>query len=222
MSLGLVGRKSGMTRIFDEHGASIPVTVVEVPVNRVVQRKTAERDGYDAVQLSFGDRRADRLSKAVAGHYAKHAADCGEGLQEFRLPQGIAQGQADADADHTTVSRFSPGDVVDVVGYSKGKGFQGGIKRWNFHSQDMTHGNSLSHRSNGSIGQCQTPGRVWKGKKMSGHMGARRVTTQSARIVSVDETRALLLIKGPVPGANGGRVVVRHSSRNASRPEGVS
>ena len=208
MSLGLVGRKRGMTRVFDETGASVAVTVVSVPANRVVQRKTAERDGYDAVQVSCGERRAGRLSRGVAGHYAKHEAPCGESLHEFRVPAGEAVANA-------TVSLFRAGDVVDVTGRSKGKGFQGGIKRWNFRSQDATHGNSLSHRTGGSIGQCQTPGRVWKGKKMAGHMGARATTTQGLRVVRVDERRALLLIKGAVPGASGGRVIVRPSSKGA-------
>ena len=212
MSLGLVGRKRGMTRIFDDRGASIAVTVVAVPANRVVQRKTVERDGYNAVQIGCGERRADRLSRAVAGHYAKHEAPCAESLHEFRLPDNAPD--AGDVADTATVSLFSIGDVVDVTGQSKGKGFQGGIKRWHFSSQDASHGNSLSHRSNGSIGQCQTPGRVWKGKKMSGHMGARRTTTLGLRIAGVDERRALLLIEGAVPGASGGRVIVRPSSRS--------
>ena len=206
MTIGLVGRKSGMTRVFTEDGVSIPVTVVEVTPNRVTQIKDIDSDGYRAVQVTAGSRKASRVSKAKAGQFAKAGVEAGHGLWEFRL----------TDADETpevgselTVERFEVGQKVDVAGKSKGKGFQGVIKRWNFAMQDATHGNSLSHRAPGSIGQCQTPGRVWKGKKMAGHMGSVNVTTQGLEVVRVDAERNLLLIKGAVPGAPGGDVIVR-------------
>lgn len=205
MSVGLIGRKAGMTRIFTEDGVSVPVTVIEVDPNRVTQVKTVETDGYTAVQVTTGSVKANRLNKPKAGHYAKASVEAGRGLWEFRLSgdEGINVG------DSLTVERFAVGQKVDVAGQSKGKGFQGAIKRWNFSMQDATHGNSLSHRSAGSIGQCQTPGRVWKGKKMAGHMGAERVTVQTLEVVRVDVERNLLLIKGAVPGATGGDVIVK-------------
>jgi len=206
MAIGIVGTKCGMTRVFTEQGESIPVTVVEAAPNRITQIKSDDVDGYNAVQVTTGTRRASRVTKPAAGHFAKAGVEAGRGLWEFRLEA------ADADlavAGELTVNAFEAGQKVDVTGVSKGKGFQGGIKRWNFSSQDMTHGNSLSHRANGSIGQNQTPGRVFKGKKMSGHMGAEQVTVQSLEIVQVDAERNLLLIKGAVPGAAGGDVVVR-------------
>ena len=205
MTIGLVGRKAGMTRVFTEAGDSVPVTVIEVDPNRVTQVKTAETDGYDAIQVTVGERRASRVTKAAAGHFAKANTEAGRGLWESRNVDGEEVSVGDA----LTVERFEAGQKVDVTGQSKGKGFQGGIKRWNFSMQDATHGNSISHRSNGSIGQCQTPGRVWKGKKMSGHMGAEQVTTQKLEVVRVDAERNLLLIKGAVPGATGGDVIVR-------------
>lgn len=205
MTIGLVGRKAGMTRVFTEAGDSVPVTVIEVDPNRVTQVKTVETDGYDAVQVTIGERRASRVTKAAAGHFAKANTEAGRGLWESRNVDGEEVSVGDA----LTVERFEAGQKVDVTGQSKGKGFQGGIKRWNFSMQDATHGNSISHRSNGSIGQCQTPGRVWKGKKMSGHMGAEQVTTQKLEVVRVDAERNLLLIKGAVPGATGGDVIVR-------------
>jgi len=205
MAVAIVGRKCGMTRIFTEDGLSIPVTVIEAEPNRITQVKTPDVDGYAAVQVTTGDRRSSRLSKSEVGHFAKAGVGAGRGLWEFRTSD---QDQHEAGSE-LTVSAFSVGEKVDVTGVSKGKGFQGGIKRWNFRSQDNSHGNSLSHRSNGSIGQNQTPGRVFKGKKMSGHMGAARVTVQSLEVVQVDEGRNLLLLKGAVPGAVGGDVVVR-------------
>jgi len=205
MTIGLVGRKAGMTRVFTEAGDSVPVTVIEVDPNRVTQVKTVATDGYDAVQVTIGERRASRVTKAAAGHFAKANTEAGRGLWETRNVDGEEVSVGDA----LTVERFEAGQKVDVTGQSKGKGFQGGIKRWNFSMQDATHGNSISHRSNGSIGQCQTPGRVWKGKKMSGHMGAEQVTTQKLEVVRVDAERNLLLIKGAVPGAPGGDVIVR-------------
>ena len=206
MTIGLVGRKSGMTRVFTEDGVSIPVTVVEVTPNRVTQIKETDSDGYRAIQVTAGSRKASKVSKAEAGQFAKAGVEAGKGLWEFRL--------ADADeapevGSELTVERFEAGQKVDVAGKSKGKGFQGVIKRWNFSMQDATHGNSLSHRAPGSIGQCQTPGRVWKGKKMSGHMGSANVTTQGLEVVRVDVERNLLLIKGALPGAPGGDVIVR-------------
>jgi len=206
MTIGLVGRKSGMTRVFTEDGASIPVTVVEIAPNRVTQIKQPESDGYRAVQVTAGSRRADKVSKSEAGHYAKAGVEAGNGLWEFRLADSDEAFEVGAEL---TVERFEAGQMVDVSGRSKGKGFQGAVKRWNFRTQDATHGNSLSHRAPGSIGQCQTPGRVFKGKKMAGHMGAESVTVQGLEIVRVDAERNLLLIKGSVPGAPGGSVIVR-------------
>ncbi len=210
MTIGLVGRKSGMTRVFTEDGVSIPVTVVEVAPNRVTQIKELETDGYRAIQVTAGNRKASRVSKPEAGHFAKAGVTAGNGLWEFRL-DGIDE-NFEIGAE-LTVARFEPGQKVDVAGQSKGKGFQGAVKRWNFSMQDATHGNSLSHRAPGSIGQCQTPGRVFKGKKMAGHMGAERVTTQGLEVVRVDAERNLLLIKGAVPGAPGGQVIVRPTAK---------
>ena len=206
MAIGLVGRKSGMTRVFTEDGASIPVTVVEVSPNRVTQIKELETDGYRAIQVTAGNRKASKVSKSEAGHFAKAGVEAGTALLEFRLEEADEAPEVGAEL---TVERFEAGQIVDVTGKSKGKGFQGGVKRWNFSMQDATHGNSISHRAPGSIGQCQTPGRVFKGKKMAGHMGAEQVTTQGLEIVRVDAERNLLLIKGAVPGAPGGDVVVR-------------
>ncbi|MBL4827591.1 MAG: 50S ribosomal protein L3 [Spongiibacteraceae bacterium] len=206
MTIGLVGRKSGMTRVFTDDGISIPVTVVEVDPNRVTRVKTQDSDGYTAVQVTAGARKASRVSKSEAGEFAKAGVSAGRGLWEFRLGQGQELPKV---GSALTVTAFEVGQKVDVTGQSKGKGFQGGIKRWNFTMQDATHGNSISHRSNGSIGQCQTPGRVFKGKKMSGHMGAERVTVQTLEIIRVDSERNLLLIRGAIPGAPGGDVIVR-------------
>ena len=206
MAIGLVGRKSGMTRVFTEDGVSIPVTVVEVTPNRVTQIKELETDGYRAIQVTAGNRKASKVSKSEAGHFAKAGVEAGNALLEFRLEEADEAPEVGAEL---TVERFEAGQIVDVTGKSKGKGFQGGVKRWNFSMQDATHGNSISHRAPGSIGQCQTPGRVFKGKKMAGHMGAEQVTTQGLEIVRLDAERNLLLIKGAVPGAPGGDVVVR-------------
>ena len=207
MSIGLVGRKSGMTRVFTEAGLSIPVTVVEVSPNRVTQIKTAEVDGYSAVQVTTGARKASRVSKSMAGHFAKAGTEAGTGLWEFRAD--VEELGELAAGNELTVEPFTPGQKVDVTGTSKGKGFQGTIKRHNFSMQDATHGNSLSHRAPGSIGQCQTPGRVWKGKKMSGHMGDARVTTQSLEVVQIDVENNLILVKGALPGATGSNVIIR-------------
>ncbi len=203
--IGLVGRKVGMTRVFTEEGVSIPVTVVEVEANRVAQVRTLENDGYSAIQVTAGTKKANRVTKPEAGHFAKAGVEAGRGLWEFRLENG-EEFEVGAELN---VELFNEIKKVDVTGTSKGKGFQGAVKRWNFRTQDMTHGNSLSHRAPGSIGQCQTPGRVFKGKKMAGHMGAERVTTQNLEIVRVDAERNLLLIKGAVPGSIGGNVIVK-------------
>ncbi|RCV87081.1 50S ribosomal protein L3 [Billgrantia montanilacus] len=206
MTIGLVGRKAGMTRVFTEDGASVPVTVIEVEPNRVTSVKSVDTDGYAAIQVTTGSRKAKHLTKAQAGQYAKAGVEAGRALMEFRLAEGD---EAPAVGGELTVSLFEAGQMVDVTGTSKGKGFQGAVKRWNFRTQDATHGNSLSHRAPGSIGMCQTPGRVFKGKKMAGQMGNVRCTVQSLEIVRVDAERNLLLIKGAVPGATGSDVIVR-------------
>ena len=210
MTIGIVGRKSGMTRVFNDKGASIPVTVVEVEPNRITQIKTDEIDGYSAVQVTVGSRRSSRVSKSEAGHFAKAGVEAGRGIWELRLDGSIEAKVGESIA----VDQFSIGQKVDVTGTSKGKGYAGVIKRWNFQMQDATHGNSLSHRAHGSTGQCQTPGRVWKGKKMSGHMGSEQVTTQNLEIVRIDSERNLLLIKGAVPGAPGGDIIVRVAEKS--------
>jgi len=204
MTIGIVGRKSGMTRLFTGEGLSVPVTVLEVVPNRVTQLKSVENDGYAAIQVTVGERRASHVSKPEKGHFAKAQTEAGTGLWEFR-----GEGEDYQVGSELTVELFEVGQKVDVTGVSKGKGFAGGVKRWGFKTQDATHGNSLSHRAPGSIGQCQTPGRVFKGKKMAGQMGAERVTTQNLEIVKVDVGRNLILIKGAVPGAPGGDVIVR-------------
>ena len=206
MKIGLVGRKRGMTRVFTEEGNSVPVTVIEVDPNRVTQIKNEETDGYRSVQVTFGKRRASLVNRPVAGHYAKAGTEAGRGLWEFRLADG--EGEDLEVGNEIRVDLFEAGQTVDVCGTSIGKGFAGTIKRHNFHMQDATHGNSVSHRAPGSIGQCQTPGRVFKGKKMSGHMGNVRRTTQNLEIVRVDAERNLLLVKGAVPGSKGGDVII--------------
>jgi large subunit ribosomal protein L3 len=209
MKIGLIGRKRGMTRVFNEAGDSIPVTVIEAGPNRVTQVKTDEADGYRAVQVTTGTRRSSLLNKPAIGTFAAAGVEAGEGLWEFRLPDG--QGNDVSFGSEFTVSMFAAGEKVDVTGTSKGKGYAGTVKRHNFRTQDATHGNSVSHRAPGSIGQNQSPGRVFKGKKMSGHMGDEQVTTQNLEVVRVDVERNLLLIKGAVPGAPGGHVAVRPS-----------
>jgi large subunit ribosomal protein L3 len=204
MTIGIVGRKSGMTRVFTDEGVSIPVSVIEVDSNRIVQVKTADTDGYSAVQVTTGSRRASRVNKSLTGHFAKAGVEAGRGLWEFRV-----EGHDLEVGGEVPLDLFAAGQKVDVTGTSKGKGFQGGVKRWNFSMQDATHGNSLSHRAPGSIGQCQTPGRVFKGKKMAGQMGSERVTVQSLEIVRVDAERGLILIKGAIPGAPGSDIVVK-------------
>jgi large subunit ribosomal protein L3 len=207
MTIGLVGRKVGMTRIFTEDGVSIPVTVIEATPNRVTQIRNEETDGYRALQVTAGTKKANRVTKAQAGHFAKAGVEAGRGMWEFRLAAG--EGDDIAVGSEITVEVFNDAKLVDVTGTSKGKGFQGGVKRWNFSMQDATHGNSLSHRAPGSIGQNQTPGRVFKGKKMAGQMGNVRTTTQNLEVVRVDADRNLLLVKGAVPGSIGGDVIVK-------------
>ena len=207
MTIGLVGRKCGMTRVFTDQGESTPVTVIEVDPNRITQVKSVESDDYRAIQVTTGARKASRVTKPEAGHFAKAGVEAGRGLWEFRLNDG--EGEDLKVGDEINVSILEEGQTVDVTGTSKGKGFAGVIKRWNFRTQDATHGNSLAHRAPGSIGQCQTPGRVFKGKKMAGHMGAAKVTVQSLNIVKIDAERNLILVKGAVPGATGNDVIVR-------------
>jgi large subunit ribosomal protein L3 len=195
-----------MTRIFTEDGAAVPVTVLSVEPNRVTQLKTLETDGYRAVQVTTGSRRASRVTKPMAGHYAKAGSEAGRKLWEFRLEDG--EGEGIEVGSEIKVEMFEEGQSVDVVGTSIGKGYAGVIKRYNFRMQDATHGNSISHRAPGSIGQCQIPGRVFKGKKMAGHMGNVRRTTQNLKVVRVDAERNLLLVKGAVPGAKGGDIII--------------
>ncbi|XKM13360.1 50S ribosomal protein L3 [Orbaceae bacterium ac157xtp] len=202
--IGLVGRKVGMTRIFTEEGVSIPVTVIEVEANRVAQVKTLENDGYKAIQVTTGSKKASRVNKPEAGHFAKAGVEAGRGLWEFRFEEGeFTVGQS------INVDILTDVKKVDVTGTSKGKGFAGVTKRWNFRTQDATHGNSLAHRGHGSIGQNQTPGKVFKGRKMAGHLGNERVTVQNLDIVRVDAERNLLLVKGAVPGAINSDVIVK-------------
>lgn len=207
MTLGLVGRKIGMTRVFTEDGASIPVTVLDMSDNRVSQVKTQASDGYDALQVAYGTRRASRITKSVAGHLAKAGVEPARGLAEFRVASDVAAQYQNGAA--IGVDIFQAGQMVDVSGVTQGKGFTGTIKRHNFSSQRASHGNSRSHNVPGSIGQAQDPGRVFPGKRMSGHMGAVNRTVQNLEIVRVDGDRQLLLVKGAVPGSKGGDVVVR-------------
>jgi large subunit ribosomal protein L3 len=204
MSLGLVGRKCGMTRIFTEDGVSIPVTVVQVEPNKVTQVKTTETDGYNAIQVTTGFKKRSNVNKPAAGHYAKAGVEPGRGLWEFAI-DNAAEYEVGSSVEATI---FEAGQKVDVRGVSKGKGFQGGVKRYNFAMQDATHGNSVSHRAHGSTGQNQTPGRVFKNKKMAGHMGSENVTIQSLEVVRVDAENGLLLLKGGIPGSVGGNIVV--------------
>ena len=205
MTIGIVGRKSGMTRIFTDDGNSVPVTVIEAEPNRITQVKNVETDGYNAVQVAVGSRRASRVNKPASGHYAKAQVEAGRNIFELRNEDK----ETFEVGGQLTVELFEAGQIVDVTGTSKGKGYAGAVKRWNFSTQDASHGNSLSHRAPGSLGQCQTPGRVFPGKKMSGHLGSEKVTTQNLEIVKVDADRGLLLIKGSVPGAPGGDVIIR-------------
>lgn len=213
MSVGLVGRKCGMTRVFQENGTSIPVTVLEVEPNRVTQVKTVETDGYLAIQVTMGVVKQQRLNKPEKGHFEKANVEPGCGLWEFRLDDvGVY-----TVGSQIQVDLFKEGQFVDVTGTSKGKGFQGGVKRHNFRTQDATHGNSLSHRVLGSTGQNQTPGRVFKGKKMPGQMGNVRCTSQSQKVIRVDVARNLLLVEGSVPGAPGGVIIIRKAVKKAHK-----
>lgn len=207
MALGLIGRKLGMSRVFTDEGKSVPVTVLQVDNNRVVQVKRSDGDGYNAVQVTAGERKPSRVTKPQAGHFAAASVEPGRGLWEFRVDADELEGLAPGDS--VNVDRFEAGQVVDVTAQSKGKGFQGVVKRHNFHTQDATHGNSLAHRAPGSIGQNQSPGRVFKGKKMSGHMGAERKTIQNLKVVRVDPERSLVLVQGAVPGAPSSDVMIR-------------
>ena len=213
MAIGLVGRKCGMTRIFTEAGESIPVTVIEARPNRVTTLRTDERDGYRAIQVTVGEKSAARLPKAEAGHFAANKVEPGEGLWEFRLEQ--SEGEDLAPGSEIKVDLFKPGQRVDVAGISKGKGYAGTIKRHHFAGQPRTHGNSRSHRAPGAIGQRQTPGRVFPGKKMSGQLGNERRTAENLEVVRVDAERNLILVRGAVPGAASGRVILVPAVRSA-------
>lgn len=215
MTIGLVGKKCGMSRVFTEDGGSTPVTVIHVEPNRIAQLKATETDGYDAIQVTLGTKRQSKVNKPMAGHYARAGIEAGEGLWEFRVsPAELGEGEDTlAVGSEIKVDRFSVGQKVDVTGTSKGKGFAGVIKRHNFSMQDATHGNSLSHRAHGSTGQNQTPGRVFKGKKMAGQMGNKRKTMQNLEVVQVDVDRNLLLVKGSVPGAKSGYLIIKPAAK---------
>lgn len=233
MAIGLVGRKRGMTRVFDENGVSVPVTVVEVEPNRVVQKKDVDTDGYRALQVTTGERRASRVTAPAAGHYKKAGVEAGRGLWEFRVegdwPKVTLKSDAPAEGEEAgepeqvevevggelTVTMFTEGQIVDVIGRSIGKGYGGVIKRHNFRSQRMTHGNSKAHRAPGSIGQNQSPGHVFKGKKMSGQLGNVRKTVQNLQVVRVDAERGLILVRGGVPGAKNGDVIIQPAVKKA-------
>lgn len=217
MTLGLVGRKCGMTRVFTEDGISIPVTVIEVLPNKVTQIKTLENDGYQAIQVTMGNKKRSRVNKPAAGHYAKANVEPGEGLWEFRLKnlEGITLGS------EIKLDQFKVGQMIDVVGTSKGKGFAGTVKRHHFATQDATHGNSLSHRAPGSIGQRQSPGKVFKGKKMSGHLGDVKRTVLSQRIIRIDNDKNLVFVRGGVPGAPNGVVIIRPAVKKPQENEGA-
>jgi large subunit ribosomal protein L3 len=204
--IGLIGRKAGMTRVFTDEGVSVPVTVIQVEPNRISQLKTPEVDGYRAVQVTTGSSKASKVNKPAAGHFSKAGVEAGSGLWEFRLDEDETDGIETG--NELKADLFEAGQLVDVRGQTQGKGFQGGVKRHNFRMQDATHGNSISHRAPGSIGQCQTPGRVFKGKKMAGQMGAVQRSQQNLEVVRVDVERNLLLVKGAVPGSKGGSVIV--------------
>ena len=215
MTIGVIGRKAGMTRLFTEDGATVPVTVIEVEPNRISQIRTRDTDGYRAVQVTSGSKKASRVNKAMAGHFAKVGVEAGQSVLEFRLDAD--EGVDLESGKELSVDMFETGQKVDVRGVSKGKGFAGGIKRHHFRGQDNTHGNSISHRAPGSIGQCQTPGRVFKGKRMAGHMGDVNRCQQNLEVVRVDAERNLLLVKGGVPGSVGGRLIVVPSVKQKNK-----
>ena len=207
MTIGLIGKKQGMTRVFTPEGDAISVTVVSIEPNTITQIKSEETDGYSSVQVTTGSKKEKHLTKPQLGHFKKNSINPGEGLWEFRVTSDeITELEV---GSNLFLEQFEEGQLVDVSGTSKGKGFQGTVKRWNFQMQDATHGNSISHRAPGSIGQCQTPGKVWKGKKMSGHMGDERKTVQNLKITSIDQENNLLLIKGPIPGATGSDIILK-------------
>lgn len=214
MNFGLVGTKQGMSRVFTEEGESIPVTVIEVAANRITQVKTIENDNYQAVQVTTGTRRPSTVSKPIAGHFANANSLVGEGLWEFRTPNlSDDEMKALEPGSEISLEQFQDVSEVDVTGISIGKGFAGAVKRWNFSTQDHSHGNSLSHRALGSTGQCQTPGKVFKGKKMAGQLGNRQTTTQNLKVVDVDAERQLMLVKGAVPGVKGAHVIIRPATK---------
>lgn len=206
MAIGLVGRKAGMTRVFTDAGESVPVTVIEVESNRITQVITSANDGYRAYQVTVGNKKPSRVNKPEAGHFAKAEVAAGNGLWEFRLAED--EGEDLQAGDKVSLAIFEAGQKVDIAGNTIGKGFAGVVKRYGFRMQDATHGNSISHRAPGSIGQNQTPGRVFKGKRMAGHMGAVRRTVQNLKIISVDVEKQYLLVKGAVPGSQGGNVII--------------
>jgi|TARA_B100000809_G_scaffold65850_1_gene62493 large subunit ribosomal protein L3 len=207
MTIGLIGKKQGMTRVFTPEGDAISVTVISVQPNTITQIKSDEIDGYSSVQVTTGSKKEKHLTKPQLGHFKKNSINPGEGLWEFRVTSDEI---ADLEVGNDLfLEQFEEGQSVDVSGTSKGKGFQGTVKRWNFQMQDATHGNSISHRAPGSIGQCQTPGKVWKGKKMSGHMGDERKTVQNLKITSIDQENNLLLVKGPIPGSRGSDIILK-------------
>jgi large subunit ribosomal protein L3 len=207
MTIGLIGKKQGMTRVFTPEGDAISVTVISVQPNTITQIKSDEIDGYSSVQVTTGSKKEKHLTKPQLGHFKKNSINPGEGLWEFRVTSDEI---ADLEVGNDLfLEQFEEGQSVDVSGTSKGKGFQGTVKRWNFQMQDATHGNSISHRAPGSIGQCQTPGKVWKGKKMSGHMGDERKTIQNLKITSIDHENNLLLVKGPIPGSRGSNIILK-------------
>ena len=206
----IIGRKVGMTRVFTEDGKSLPVTVIEALPNRVTEVKTKEKHGYDALQVTIGSIAATKLNRAQAALFEKSKVEAGRGLWELRLGDATEDVEVGSEIN---VSRFTSGTRVDVSATSKGKGFQGTVKRWNFKTQDATHGNSLAHRKPGSIGQCQDPGKVWKGKKMAGQMGNEKVTVQSLEVVSIDNELNIMLIKGAVPGAKDSEVLVKYAAK---------
>lgn len=221
MAIGLVGKKCGMTRVFNPDGAAIPVTVIEVLPNRITQIKTLEREKYQAIQVTMGERKNSRINKPLKGFYAKNGVKPGKGLWEFSFDEGDKPKEVEFKIGaELKIGLFEEGQFVDVVGISKGKGFAGVIKRHNFSSQDATHGNSLSHRAPGSIGQRQSPGKVFKGKKMAGRMGGERVTTQNLKVVRIDQERNLLLVSGAVPGKPGGVICVLPANKKCKSLKG--
>ena len=207
MSIGLVGKKQGMTRMFTPEGDAFAVSVVSISPNIITQIKSQETDGYSSVQVTTGEKKEKHIKRPVAGHFKKKGVNPGEGLWEFKVnPEALEELEV---GSKLFLEQFEEGQTIDVQGKSKGKGFAGTVKRWNFKMQDATHGNSISHRAPGSIGQCQTPGKVWKGKKMSGHMGDEQKTVQNLEIASIDSSNNLLLIKGPIPGPTGSNVILK-------------